>query len=149
MAMDFDTRVKMHIYETVAETTRLPTSREVGEALRATVQEVEAAFGRLHQKRLIVPEPGRPSSLRMAPPFSGIPTSFAVKAQGRTYFANCAWDALGVPAALQADAVVDASDGQTHEPMRLLVRNGKVLFEPCVIHFAVPAARWWEDIIYT
>ena len=21
--------------------------------------------------------------------------------------------------------------------------------EPCVIHFAVPAARWWEDILHT
>ncbi|HEX2445096.1 MAG TPA: organomercurial lyase [Vicinamibacterales bacterium] len=147
--MDFDTRVKMHIYETVAETTKLPTSREVGEELRATIQEVEAAFVRLHQKRLLVPEPGRPSSIRMAPPFSGIRTAFAVNAQGKNYFANCAWDALGVPAALHADAVIEASDGQTGERMRLLVRNGKVGFEPCVIHFAVPAARWWDDIIYT
>jgi hypothetical protein len=147
--MDFDTRVKMHIYQTVAETTKLPASREVGEALSATVQEVEAAFARLHQKRLIVPEPNRPASIRMAPPFSGIRTPFEVTARGKTYFANCAWDALGVPAALQADAVVDASDAHTHEPMRLLVRKGKVVFEPCVIHFAVPAARWWHDIIYT
>jgi hypothetical protein len=147
--MDFDTRVKMHIYETVAGTTKLPTSRDVGEALRATVQEVEAAFARLHQKRLIVPEPNRSSSIRMAPPFAGRRTPFAVKARGKTYFANCAWDALGVPAALHADAVVDASDAHTGEPMRLLVRSGKVVFEPCVSHFAVPAARWWDDIIYT
>jgi len=147
--MDFDTRVKMHIYDTVAETTKLPTSRDVGEALRAPVQEVEAAFAALHQKRLLVPEPGRPSEIRMAPPFSGIRTSFAVKARGKTYFGNCAWDALGIPAALHADAVVDASDAQTREPIQLRVRNGKVLFEPCVIHFAVPAARWWDDIIYT
>jgi hypothetical protein len=72
-----------------------------------------------------------------------------VKARGKTYFANCAWDALGVPAALHADAVIDASDAHTGEPMRLVVRSGKVVFEPCVAHFAVPAARWWDDIIYT
>jgi hypothetical protein len=72
-----------------------------------------------------------------------------VLAQGKTYYANCAWDALGIPAALHADAVVQASDGHTGEAITLEVHAGQPAPEPCVIHFAVPAARWWEDIVYT
>src|SRR3989304_4107630 len=92
MKMDFDTSVKLNIYEAIARTTRAPTSAEVAAALSASPEEVEAAFERLHQKRLLVPEPGDPSRIRMAPPFSGVETPFRVKVQDKVYYANCAWD---------------------------------------------------------
>ena len=147
--MDFDTAVKLHIYETLAQTTHPPTARDVAHALGAPLTEVEAAFDRLHKKRLLAPEPGDPTRIRMAPPFSGIETPFRVKVKDKLYHANCAWDALGIPAALHGDAVVQAVDGHTGEPITLEVKDGQPLPQPCVIHFAVPAAHWWDDIIYT
>jgi len=147
--MDFDTAVKLHIYETIARTTRPPTSADAAQALNVTAAEMEAAFDRLHKKRLLVPEPGDPSRIRMAPPFSGIETSFRVNVQGKTYYANCVWDALGIPAALHQDGEVNAADGHTGEPMSLMVKDGKPVPQPCAIHFAVPAARWWQDIVKT
>ena len=147
--MEFDTTVKLQIYETIARTTHAPTTYDVAQALDAPLGEVEAAFARLHQKRLLVPEPGDPSRIRMAPPFSGIETPFRVNVQEKIYYANCAWDALGIPAALHQDARVDAEDGHSGEPIPLEVRDGQPVPQPCVIHFAVPAARWWQDIIYT
>jgi Alkylmercury lyase len=147
--MDFDTAVKMNIYETIARTTQAPTSAEVAESLSASPEEVAAALERLHKKRLLVPEPGNPSRIRMAPPFSGVETSFRVQVQDKVYYANCAWDALGIAAALHADAIIEASDGYSGEPMMLEVRNGQPIAQSCVIHFAVPAAHWWDDILYT
>jgi hypothetical protein len=113
------------------------------------VEEVEAAFERLYRKRLLVLEPNDPSRIRMAPPFSGIETPFLVKVNDKSYYANCAWDALAIPAALHGDGDILASDAHTREPMTILVRDGNPVPEPCVIHFAVPAAQWWDDIIYT
>lgn len=147
--MDFDTAVKLNIYETIAKTTKAPVSAEVASALGASVGEVEGAFARLHKKRLLVSEPGNPSRIRMAPPFSGIETPFLVRVQNKSYYANCAWDALGIPSALHEDAVIEAADGHSGEPMKLEVKNGKPVPQECAIHFAVPAARWWDDIIYT
>jgi hypothetical protein len=147
--MDFDTAVKMHIYETIVRTTQAPALSEVAESLSASPEEVAAALERLHKKRLLVPEPGNPSRIRMAPPFSGVETSFRVQVQDKVYYANCAWDALGIAAALHADAIIEASDGYSGEPMMLEVRNGLPISQSCVIHFAVPAARWWDDILYT
>jgi hypothetical protein len=147
--MGFDTAVKMNIYETIAQTTQAPTLTDVAMSLSASPEEVEAAIDRLHKKRLLVPEPGDPSRIRMAPPFSGVETPFRVKVRDKVYYANCAWDALGIVAALKADAIIEASDGYTGEPMMLEVRNGQPVPQPCVIHFAVPAAQWWDDIIYT
>ena len=85
----------------------------------------------------------------MAPPFSGVETPFRVKVQDKSYYANCVWDALGIATALHLDALIEASDGQSGEPMRLEVRNGQPTAQKCVIHFAVPAAHWWDDIVYT
>ena len=147
--MDFDTAVKLNIYETITKTTKAPSTLDVAKALDARASEVEAAFERLHKKRLLVPEPGDSSRIRMAPPFSGIETPFLVRVNDKSYYANCAWDALGIPAALHTDAVIEASDGYSREAMTLEVRDGKVVPQTCAIHFAVPAARWWEDIVYT
>ncbi len=147
--MDFETTVKMNIYETIARTAQAPTTFAVAQALAAPLGEVETAFESLHKKRLLVPEPGDPSRIRMAPPFSGVETPFRVRVHALDYYANCAWDALGIAAALHADAVVEASDGHTGEAIRLEVRDEAPSAQPCVIHFAIPAARWWEDILYT
>ena len=147
--MDFDTTVKLNIYDTIAHTGQVPSAFEVAQVMDAPLSQIEAAFARLHQKRLLVPEPGNPSRIRMAPPFSGIPTPFPVKVQDKVYYANCAWDALGVAAALHQDAVIDASDAHTGEPITIQVINEQPVPQPCVIHFSVPAARWWEDIVYT
>jgi len=147
--MDIDTTVKLNIYETIAQTTQTPTTKDVAKALGIPLSDVESVFERLHKKRLLVPEPGDPSHIRMAHPFSGVETPFRVKVQEKLYYANCAWDALGIPAALHKDALIEAMDGFSGEPMTLEIKDGQPVSHPCVIHFAVPAAKWWEDIIFT
>ncbi len=149
MSSELDVAIKLAVYGHAAATGKLPSSAEVAGVAGRSTDEVEAGFQRLHGQRLVVPEPGDPSRLRMAPPFSGIETPFPVEARGRRYYANCVWDALGVAAALQADAVIPARDGFTGEPIRLEVRDSRLLAADCVIHFAVPAAHWWDDIIHT
>jgi len=147
--LEFETAVKLRLYQAIAETTRAPNAAELAEALGSSVAEVEEAFQVLAGKRLLVLEPGTRSRIRMAPPFSAIETAFRVRVGEKSYYANCVWDALGIPAALHSDAKVFASDGHTGEPLDLEVRGGKPVPRPCAIHFAVPPARWWDDIIYT
>jgi len=147
--MDFDTSVKLNLYETLARTGQALTAMDVADALAAPLGDVLAAFERLHQKRLLVPEPGDPARIRMAPPFSGVETPHRVRVKDRSYYANCIWDALGIPAALHEDALVETSDMHTGEVIRLRVEGEAPLPEPCAIHFAVPAALWWQDIAYT
>jgi hypothetical protein len=133
----------------LVETDERPTSAEIAREVDLDEGEVRASFVRLHGKRLLVPEAGDPSRIRMAPPFSGVPTAFPVDAQGKRYYANCVWDAFGIAAALRADAVSAAADGHTGEPLTLEVKNGRPVPRPYVAHFAVPAAHWWDDIIFT
>lgn len=148
-SVDSETAIKMNIYQTILETTKVPSADEVARFLGVSIDEVVHAFQNLHQKRLLVAEPDEPMKIRMAPPFSGIEAQFAVRMGEKTSYANCAWDALGVPAALHNDAVVETTDAQTGEVVRIHVRDQRPIAQDCAIHFAVPAVRWWDDIVYT
>ena len=149
MSDEVDSQVKLAVYRAIADTGIIPNSHEVAQSTGLSNADVRAAFERLHEKHLLLPEPGDPSRIRMAPPFSGIPTKFPVEAKGKRYYANCVWDAYGVAAALNADAVIPASDGFSGEPLTLEVKDGQPIMKPYVAHFAIPAAHWWDDLIFT
>jgi hypothetical protein len=85
----------------------------------------------------------------MAPPFSGIETQHKVKIAGKSYFANCAWDAFGIAAALHQDASIISTCDDCGQTLNYEIRDGQPLSQEAAVHFAVPAAQWWEDIIYT
>jgi len=147
--MDFDTSVKLQIYKTLAATSQPPVPAAIAADLACTVEEVEAAYQRLYQERLLVLEPGSPTALRMAPPFSAIPTQHVTTINGKSYFANCAWDAFGIAAALHRDADINSVCGDCGASLSFQIRDHKPVPQECAVHFAVPAAHWWDDIVYT
>ena len=146
--MEFDTQVKLAVYRHFAETGRGPAPNEVAKRAGSDVGRVLEAYGRLRAQRLLVLEADG-SSIRMASPFSGVPTQHVVEAAGTRYFANCAWDALGVPAALHTPGTVHSRCEQTGEPLHL--RVGLEGPEPSdwLFHCLVPAAKWWDNIVFT
>ena len=146
--MELDIQVKLAVYEYFAETGRRPTSEEIAVRVGADSSTVVDAYKRLRGLRVLVLEDDG-ASIRMAPPFSGVPTQHVVESAGVRYFANCAWDALGVPAALGRPAAVHSRCEQSGEPLHLEVAPDGP--EPCdwLFHCLVPAARWWDDIVFT
>jgi len=89
------------------------------------------------------------ASIRMPPPFSGVATQHVVEAGGIRYHGNCAWDALGIPAALRAAAVIRSRCEQSGEPLELRVETAGPAPSTWLFHCAVPAAHWWDDIVFT
>jgi Alkylmercury lyase len=78
-----------------------------------------------------------------------VPSPFHVRAREISYRAICIWDALGIAAALGSDAVINAQCGDCGRPMQLEVADGQLTVCEGLIHFAVPAAHWWDNIGYT
>jgi hypothetical protein len=112
--------VRLAIYGSLVETGKVPLDLP-GEALEE-----------LALQRVVVLDP-ETREVRMAMPFSVRPTEFVVRSGEREWFANCAWDALGIPAALGRPCEIEAPG-----------------YGPgCVVHFAVPARDWWKDIFHT
>ena len=144
-----DLRIRNHVYSSFVRDGRAQTPAEAATELGLPTSEAEAAYRRLHDAHALVLHAGT-TEIRMLNPFSAVETPHRVEAGGRSWFANCAWDALGVPAALHADAVVRSECPDCGEPLELEVRDGRLARgADLLVHFAVPARRWWEDIAFT
>ncbi len=109
---------------------------------------VTAAWRRLHDAHALVLNAGT-DEIRMANPFSAVPTAYRVQARGRWWYANCAWDAFGVCAALGSDGRIEASCADCGEPIVVDVRDERPDDESLVFHCLVPATAWWADIVFT
>jgi hypothetical protein len=143
-----DTRIKLAIYRHFADAARPPTVADIARSTGASPDDIRASYARLFSQRVLVLESDG-ETIRMAPPFSGIETQHRVHAGEKQYFANCAWDALGIPAALHRPALVASRCEQSGEPLSLEVSLSGPAPSDWLFHCAVPAAKWWQDIRYT
>ena len=138
-----DLRLRNEVYRRFVELGRAPRFDELG-----PVDEIEAAMRRLQEEHALVLERDG-SRIRMANPFSAVATPHRVQARGRWWYANCAWDAFGILAALGEDGHVSSSCADCAAPIEIDVVRGAPLEADAVVHFNVPAARWWDDIVFT
>ena len=144
-----DDDVRLHILRELIASGAAPTVRDTSAALGVSESDAAAAYQRLTANRVIVLKPGTRDVL-MAAPLSAIPTPHVVRmADGLSHYGNCVWDALGVIAMRGMDGDVETVCADCESPLRLAVRNGTLATTDTVVHFAVPAARWWENIIFT
>ena len=75
--MDFDTQIKLVVYRHFAETGQRPSLESVAARLCSDVESVLDAYLRLRSQRVLGLEADG-SSIRMAPPFSGVPHSIVI-----------------------------------------------------------------------
>ena len=143
-----DTALKLAIYEFTADHARVPTVADLAPRLGLAAADVKAGYQRLFADRVLVLDADG-ETIRMAPPFSGIATQHVVFTSGKRFFANCAWDSFGILAALHAEGEVRTRCEQTREPITIRITKDGPQPAECVAHFAVPAARWWQDIVFT
>ena len=127
---------------------RAPTAEEVAQAAGLSSAEVEAAWADLHREHELVLDPIT-KGIRMAIPFSAVPTAYRVQAAGRWWYGNCAWDALGICAALHEDGRIESSCPDCGESITIEVHEQRVDDESLLFHSLVPAARWWDDVVFT
>ena len=140
--------VRLFIYRQLIDTAAAPTAADAAAALACPPADAEDAFRALGASRQIVLRPGT-LDVWMAMPFSNVQTPFTVISGGRAYYANCAWDAFGVAALLQADARIFTTCADCGGVLERKIAGGTVLDPRGVVHFAVPRRRWWDDIGFT
>ena len=122
----FDWTVRNAVYAAILERTVPPTADETALALGVSPGDVRAAYERLNDRHAL----------------------FRVESGDRAYWANCAWDALGIPAALHGDARIEAPLGDG-ESIRLAIEAGRVKGLDGVVHYPLPFRRWYDDLIET
>jgi hypothetical protein len=171
------------VYTHFVDTTHAPSVDETAAHFNISIEEATEYYKELHNRHAFFLEP-ETLTVRMANPFSGIPTDFKVHANGKTYYANCAWDMLGIPAALHTDAVIEAVCTKSNDSVRLEVKDGQITSgvtlsdseesltskyetlrsqqtlphtvpaslresDMLLVHFPLPFARWYDDLVFT
>ena len=139
--------VRRFVYAVIVARGTPPGVEETAAALGLATEAARAAFLRLHELHALFVDRDR-VAVRMAHPFSGVLTAFPVRSAGVSYWANCAWDALGIPAALGGDAVIAATYADDGQPAAIEIAGGR-LRGSGVVHFPLPFRRWYDDLVFT
>jgi hypothetical protein len=140
--------VRLFLFRDAAESGRVPQASQIAAALGCTRDEVLEALKLLAAGRVLILAPND-GQIWAANPFCAVPSGFRVHADGKTYWGICIWDALGIPAAVGKDALIRAPCGDCGDEMRLQIRDGSLVHSEGIIHFAVPAHQWWDNIGFT
>ena len=140
--------VRLHVFRTAAQTARVPQPPEIASALHRSEDEIAAALKLLAQGKVLILAPNA-TNIWAANPFCAVPSGFRVRAAGKSYWGICIWDALGICAALDADALVTAFCGDCSATLRLEVRKRELVRSEGIVHFAIPAHHWWDNIGFT
>jgi len=140
--------IRAFVYRHFADTARAPSVDETAARFALTHKQAASAYEALRDYHAFFLNPGTHDIL-IANPFSGVETPFRVYLDGKTYFANCAWDSLGIPAALHTDAEIEAACSQSGQAISLQVRNGQISTSDVLAHFLVPFQYWYDDLVFT
>jgi hypothetical protein len=143
-----DVVLRSTTYRLFAEYGRAPSAGEVATATGLTATQVVERWRVLHEEHALVLDPTG-SGIRMANPFSAVPTPYRVGAAGRWWYANCAWDAFGICAALRTDGRIESSCPDCGDPYVVEVVDQRPHDSSLVFHCLVPASQWWDDIVFT
>lgn len=140
--------VRLYVFRQAAETAGVPQTPQIAQALGRPQAEIREALKHLAAGKVLILAPND-GNIWAANPFCAVPSGFRVEARGKTYWGICIWDSLGIAAALGKDAVIRAPCGECGDALRLEVRDGKLAHGEGIIHFAVPAHHWWDNIGFT
>ena len=148
-AEEFDREVRRYVYDATVRRGCPPALAETADVLRVPVPDVGDAFQRLAAGRVLVLQPDT-GEILMANPFSAVPTPFVVELApgGYSCFGNCIWDALGIAAMTGRDGRIKTACGDCGTAMQVTVANGTLQHAEGLVHFAIPARHWWDDIVY-
>ena len=142
------TELRIHIYDVLLDRGSPPRVAELAREFSVTDKAARDAIADLKIGKTVLPHP-RTGEIWMAGPFAGEETGYRVSGKRATWFANCAWDMLGVAMIAREWVSIDARCGDCDEPIRVSTDHESPLRENLVVHFLLPARQWYDDVGFT
>ena len=146
---EFDWGLRTQIYASFARSGRALSLDDLAAITGAVPERVRASLLELAEAHQLVLTDDA-DAVRMAHPFSAFPTDYPVETSDFTCYANCAWDALAIPAVLRRDGWTAVTCPASGEPLEFGIRNWSVQGHgEALIHFLTPLRHAWDDIGFT
>jgi len=140
--------LRVFVYDEIVARGRPPKATEIGRHFEVSEADAKSALSALKIGKTILIDP-RSGEIWMAGPFSAVETPYRVVIDHRTWWANCAWDMLGVVMIVNERATIHTRCTHCSAPMTFTADPSVPPNEQAVVHFLVPARRWYDDIGFT
>jgi Alkylmercury lyase len=160
-AATLSSRVHCALLDGILRSGHALSSAQLAAATGATVDDVDAALGRLADEHGLLLHPGsQRRAVWIAHPFALSPTGTWVETRGgEGWWAPCLWCAFGIITLLErsvrgssraADADVHARLGAHAKTVTIAVRAGMIIDDggASVVHFALPPRAAWDNVVH-
>ena len=140
--------LRIHVYDRLLATGYPPSTRELATHFDVTMPEVKRWLADLKIGKTILVHP-HSGEIWMAGPFAASQTPYRVSGSDVTWWANCAWDMLGVAMIARQSVRIDAQCTDCGAAMTIDASPERPPGTDAVVHFLVPARHWYDDIGFT
>ena len=140
--------LRVFVYDQLLDRGMPPTIADIARRFGVAPNEARHALAELRIGKTILVHP-QTGEVWMAGPFSAVETPYRVLRGARQWWANCAWDMFGVAVIVGAPVRVETRCTDCAEPITLVCDPATPPNGDGVVHFLVPARRWYEDIGFT
>src|SRR4051812_36730796 len=114
------TELRVFVYDKIASSGRPPATTEIGAHFGITPADARGAIADAQLGKALFPDPNT-GEIAIAGPVAGIPTAYRVVANGVTWFANSAWDMLGVSAMFMTNVRIESKCTDCNEIVSFLL----------------------------
>ena len=142
------TALRTHIYEHLISSGLPPTVDDIARHFGVPRSAASDGLKSLNVGKTVLLHP-QTGEIWMAGPFSAERTAYRVTGRNTSWYANCAWDMLGVPVIVNEPVRVDAEYIDCGAPMSIAVDPVRGPDTEALVHILVPAADWYRDVGYT
>ena len=145
---DIAARIRIFAYDHLVERGIPPTIAEIAGHLSLADEDARERVASLKIGKTILVHPST-GEIWMAGPFSALPTQYRVTGSRTSWWANCAWDMLGIPMIAAESVRIETHCTDCGDPWTLTATTHSPPAQEGVVHFLLPARKWYEDIGFT
>lgn len=147
--MDAINDVRVELYRSFIEECRAPSVQEIANRLSISGDEVVSSLRSLDDQDVIALRPDS-DDVWLVHPFCASEGPYTTVSGERRWDAICIWDALGILALTGSSGTVEGDCPDCGERLEVTVQGGAVSSpDGYLVHFGVPARKWYDDIAFT
>jgi hypothetical protein len=140
--------LRVFVYDELLARGTPPMTADIGAHFGVSPVDARAALADLKIGKTILVHP-RSGEIWMAGPFAAAETAYRVSRGERRWWANCGWDMFGVAMIVGEPVRIDARCADCDEPIVIDCTPSAPPNDEAVVHFLLPASRWYDDIGFT
>lgn len=142
--------LRRFIYDHIVEHGLPPSLDRIGARFGWPTDRAREAVRTMNIGKAVLPHP-ETGEIWMAGPFASERTAYEIRdtGSGIIWWANCAWDMLGVAALIDRPVELTARCGDCGETLHATAKGARVSPAEYVAHFYLPASEWYHDIGFT